>query len=134
MPRTVLRCFILSLLFYVFIYLAASGLRCGTQDLRCAMRDLVVQRLDSLVVHRGLSCSWPRAILVPRPGIKPVSSALQGRFSATGPLGKSRMLGCFGCVIAIPSHKLCGVSLILTLMRINLKTSCQALHYMTGCP
>ena len=39
-------------LFPVFIYLAASGLRCGTQDLRCAMRDLAVQRLDSPVVHR----------------------------------------------------------------------------------
>ena len=96
--------------------------------------DLVVQHLDSPVVHRNLSYPWPWAILVPQPGIKPMSSAMQGRFSTTWPPGKSRMLRCFGCVITIPSHKLCGVSFILTLMRINLKTWCQALHYMTGRP
>ena len=70
----------------------------------------------------------------PWPGIKPVSSASQSRFSNTGPPGKSHMLRCFGCVISIPSHKLCEVSLILTFMRINLKTWCQDLHYLTGCP
>ena len=31
-----------------------------------------------------------RRILVPHPGIKPVSSALQGRFLTTGPPGKSQ--------------------------------------------
>ena len=31
-----------------------------------------------------------RRILVPHPGIKPVSSALQGQFLTTGPPGKSQ--------------------------------------------
>ena len=43
----------------------------------------------SLVVACGLSCPVARWILVPRPGIKPVSPALEGRFLTTGPQGKS---------------------------------------------
>ena len=47
------------------------------------------------VVARGLQCAWAsvvaaRGILVPRPGIEPVSPALQGTFLTTGPPGKSR--------------------------------------------
>ena len=38
----------------------------------------------------GLSCGMRACrILVPQPGIQPISPALQGRFLVTGPLGKS---------------------------------------------
>ena len=37
----------------------------------------------------GLICSMVYVILVPRPGIEPVSPELQGRFLNTGPPGKS---------------------------------------------
>ena len=43
-----------------------------------------------LVVARGLSCSTAGGILVPRPEIEPVTSALEWEFSATGPPGKSQ--------------------------------------------
>ena len=40
---------------YLFIYLAASGLSCGMQDLCCGMRDLLLRRLGfSLVVAQAL--------------------------------------------------------------------------------
>ena len=41
-----------------------------------------------LVALRGLNCSAACEILVPRPRIKPMSHALQGRFLTTGPPGK----------------------------------------------
>ena len=84
------------------IYLAVSSLGCGTQDPHCVTWDLSLQCTDSLVVERGLqraqaslagahglSYSGACGILVPRPGIKPVSPALQGGFLTTGPPGKS---------------------------------------------
>ena len=37
----------------------------------------------------GLSCPAACGILVPRPGIEPMSPALEGRFLTTGPPGKS---------------------------------------------
>ena len=43
----------------------------------------------SIVVLRGLSCSKAHGILVPWPGIEPMSPALQGRFLTTGLPGKS---------------------------------------------
>ena len=45
--------------------------------------------VGSVVVMHGLRCSAACRILVPQPGIKPVSSALQGRFFTTGPPGTS---------------------------------------------
>ena len=42
-----------------------------------------------VVVHNGLSCPISWRIPVPRPGIEPVSPALEGRFLTTGPPGKS---------------------------------------------
>ena len=45
--------------------------------------------VGSVVVVHGLRCSAACRILVPQPGIKPVSSALQGRFFTTEPQGKS---------------------------------------------
>ena len=44
------------------------------------MQDFSWQHRDSLVVAHGLSCSTACGILVPQPGIEPVSPALQGRF------------------------------------------------------
>ena len=55
-------------------------------------RDLSLRHMGfSLVVARGLRLSCPVAcgILVPRPGIEPMSSALEGGFLTTGPPGKS---------------------------------------------
>ena len=40
----------------------------------------------------GLSCPMACEILVPRPGMESTSPALQGRFSTTGPPGKSLVL------------------------------------------
>ena len=44
------------------------------------------------IVARGLNCPIACGILVPQPGIKPVSPALEGRFLTTGPPGKSPCL------------------------------------------
>ena len=45
--------------------------------------------VGSVVVVPRLSCPAECEILVPRPGIKPVSPKLAGRFLTTGPSGKS---------------------------------------------
>ena len=44
----------------------------------CSMRALSLRRVSSVVVARGLSCSMACGILVPRPGIEPASTALEG--------------------------------------------------------
>ena len=71
------------------MYLAVSGLR-------CVIRDLSLQRKDSLVVARrlvvaacGLSCSEAQGILVCQLGIEPASPSLQGGFLTPGLPGKS---------------------------------------------
>ena len=46
---------------YLFIYLAASGLNCGTWALRCTMQDLSLQCTGSLVLMHGLSSYSTRA-------------------------------------------------------------------------
>ena len=79
---------------------AALGLSCSTQDLCCIKRDLSLQYTSSLVVVCGLSSSMACGILVPRPGIKPTSPALQGGFLTSGPPGKAL------CVVL--SHCACG--------------------------
>ena len=44
--------------FHLFIYLAASGLSCGTWDLRCSMRDLSLRHAAfSLAVAQAPACS-----------------------------------------------------------------------------
>ena len=66
------------------------------------MQDLLLRCVDSLVVAHGpqivqasvateheLSFSELYGVLVPLPGIKPESPALQGKFLTTGPPGKS---------------------------------------------
>lgn len=42
-----------------------------------------------LIAARGLSCPVPCGILVPRPGIEPMSCAPEDRFLTVGPPGKS---------------------------------------------
>jgi len=98
----------------LLIYLTASGLTCSTWDLRCVVQNLIIRAqglsgsgehapgwagfcscstwtleyTGSVVVAHELSCSVARGILVPQPGMKPVSPALQGTFLTTGPPGK----------------------------------------------
>ena len=73
-------------------FLAALGLHCGTQVLRCNMQAslAVEQGLSSYAVWAlwsrcGLSCPAACGILVPPPRIEPTSPALEGGFSTTGP-------------------------------------------------
>ena len=62
------------------VLVAVHGIfHCGTQTLQ----------LCSVVVVCGFSCPSTCGVLVPRPGIKPVFPAWQGRFLTTGPPGKS---------------------------------------------
>ena len=75
---------------YLFIYLAASALSCSTH-LCCVMRDLSLWHVDSVVAASGLSCSVAYGILVPWPGMEPVSLALEGGFLTTGPQGKPQV-------------------------------------------
>ena len=49
----------------------------------------LLQSTGCLVVAHRLSCPVACGILVPQPGIKPMSPALQGRFLTTEPPGKS---------------------------------------------
>ena len=65
------------------IFIASRGLLCSS----CGARAL--ECTGSVAVARRLSCLTARGILVPRPGIEPVSPALEGGFLTTGPPGKS---------------------------------------------
>ena len=84
----------LLLIFKLFVYLATLSLSCGMWDVHCVMRDLLMWCVDSgcgtqAPEHVGsvaamleLSCSKACGILVPQPGMKPTSPALQGEFLA----------------------------------------------------
>ena len=72
---------------FLFIYLTVFGLSCVTWDLSLQHTDC----------GSGFSFSAACGILVPRPGIKPKSSKLQGGFLTTGPQGKS-------CLLLLISH------------------------------
>ena len=67
----------------LFIYLAALGLSFATQDLGCITWDCSLWPTDSLAVAHRLSWFVAWGILVPWPGIKPASLALQGGFWTT---------------------------------------------------
>ena len=62
---------------------------CGMVGLSWGPQELLLSWMNSLVVVCGLSCSVACGILVPGPEMEPVSPALQGRFVATRPPGKS---------------------------------------------
>ena len=74
--------------FYLPTYLAVLGLGCGTQDLLWHM-DTGSRSFGLSSCSIGLGCSTTCGMLVPRPGIEPISPAVQGRFLTTGPPGKS---------------------------------------------
>ena len=85
-------------LIFIYVFLAVSGLSCSMRDLllwcagsslRCEGFSLVVAQAGSVVEAHGLHCPATCGILVPRPGIKPKSPALEGGFLTTGPPGKS---------------------------------------------
>ena len=61
---------------------------CGTWVPEC---------MGSVVAACGLSCPAPCGILVPRPGIEPMSPALEGGLSTTGPPGKSKIYSSINC-------------------------------------
>ena len=69
------------LLFLIFIYLAVL-------DLSCIIWDLSLLHKDFLGATLRFSCSKACGILVPPPGMEPMSPALQGILT-TGPPGKS---------------------------------------------
>ena len=49
------------------------------------LRSMGSRCVGSVVTVHGLSCSVACGILLPGPGIEPMSPALQGRFLTTGP-------------------------------------------------
>ena len=78
--------------FEFFIYLfGVSGLSCSMQNPRCIIQNLLLSYTDSLIVAHGLSCSEASGILVPGPGIEPLSLALQVRLLTTGPPAKVKL-------------------------------------------
>ena len=60
--------------------------RCAMQASRCGP----LEHTGSVAAAHGLSFPTACGILVPQPEIKFMSPALEGGFSTTGPLGKSR--------------------------------------------
>ena len=89
----------LKIFIYLFIlFLAASGLSCGAWPLCCSVpASLWLWHVGLVVVAHRLSCPVACGILIPRPGIEPMSPALEGWFLTTGPPGKSQMLSIFSC-------------------------------------
>ena len=75
---------------YIEIFLKDLLIGCTGSQLQHAIS--LLQSTDCLVVAHRLSCPVACGILVPQPGIKPMSPALQGRFLTTGPPGKSPLL------------------------------------------
>ena len=72
---------------YLFIWLRwVLVASCGSWVHRL---DLWCRHMGTVVAASWLSCSSACGILVPQPGIEPVSPALQGGFLTTGPSGKS---------------------------------------------
>ena len=55
----------------------------------CSVWALSLRHVSSVVVVHRLSCPTVCGILVPQPGIEPVSPALEGGFFTSGPPGKS---------------------------------------------
>ena len=71
---------ILAFFFKIFIYLATSGLSCSMQDLLVSWGISHCGTRNSLVLTGGLSSPAVCGVLVPRPGMEPMSPALDGRF------------------------------------------------------
>ena len=75
--------------FLKLMYLAVLGLSCGTGDLHCDQQDLLLQCVGSVVAASRFSCSKACGILVPHPGIEPMSPELEDVFITTGLPGNS---------------------------------------------
>ena len=67
---------------------------CGLWALEPVGLVVTVPGLSLFGAH-GLSCPAACRILVSQPGIKPTSPAMEGRFLATGPPGKSLASGIY---------------------------------------
>ena len=92
--------FLIYFIFYLsahWVFIAACSLSLAVESRGCPL--VVVHSLltvaASLIMEHGL---WGRPAQLPcglwdlpRPGIEPVSPALQGRFLTTGPPGKARL-------------------------------------------
>ena len=99
--------FVFIFLFFIFwlcqvlvvacrIFVEACGIFCCSaqapgrvRSVVCGAWALSLRRTGSGVMVHGLSCPAASGILVPRPGIEPVSPVLEGRFFTTGPPRKS---------------------------------------------
>ena len=96
----------------LFIYLAVLGV--GTLDLLCITWDHLLWCTHSLVATWGLTscsvnCPLACTILVPQPGIKPSSSALQGRFLSTGEVAQSCPTLCDLMDCSLPDSSVHGI-------------------------
>lgn len=70
---------------FLLIYLAASGLSCGTQDL--SLQQVDSKPTGSTAAMCRPSCSTAHGIPGPRPGIESPSSAVHGGFQPLDPKG-----------------------------------------------
>ena len=71
------------------IFIAACGIfRCGIWASLSSFGPWIPGCADLYFAAPGLSCLAACGILVPQAGIRPESSALEGRFLTTGPPGK----------------------------------------------
>ena len=89
--------FIIFRIIYLFVWLhrvLAAALRIPSWQLEdfSLVVALTPERVGSVVVLNGLSCHEACRILVPLPGIKPASPALEGRGLTNGPPGKSPLI------------------------------------------
>ena len=82
-------------LLLLFVYYLAS----------CSMWDLSLWHTSYLIVAGGLSCPAACEILVPRPGMEPMSHVLTGRFLTTGPSEKSPKR-CLTSLVFLCTHSL----------------------------
>ena len=69
---------------HVYI-LAALGRCCGARASRCGVWAFSSFSAGPIPVVCGLSCPTMHGIPGAKPGIKPESPAVEGRFSTTGP-------------------------------------------------
>ena len=74
------------------VFIASCGI------FHCGARTQLLWCEGSVVVACGPSCSIACGILVPQPGIKPESPALQGGFLTTGPQGSPLTVCLLSCL------------------------------------
>ena len=107
-------------LLLLFVYYLAS----------CSMWDLSLWHTSYLIVAGGLSCPAACEILVPRPGMEPMSHVLTGRFLTTGPSEKSPKR-CLTSLVFLCTHSLSHVWLCDPMDYLSMEFSRQ--EYWSGC-